>query len=289
MNRLLVGAVSVLWALSASPARAQEGGGPSSNARGMTGASLPVLTPNEEFASRLKLDRKSQFPAVDTLLVAAATEAQPIGAVLVQIRQRMLAASMANPVSASDMKVLSDAYREASSRMAAVESAVFAKILPTLKPNQLNNAPHAFAYLTGMFYPPAPVRPGGGRGGIAFTRGELLETGFKMTSAQNKQTKATLDEAQKTAAPLREALTKSRAARLAALQAGRPQTEIDATSQEYAAAATAMTELEMSALGKVLQGLDASQRANAGGGFYLMHGMFLDAKRWDDIPDNRSY
>jgi hypothetical protein len=290
---LVIGVVSVLVVSAGGRARAQEeGGGPSSNMRGDGGgASMLVLTPNEEFASRLKLDRKSQFPAVSEILTAAAKEAQPIGAALVQMRQRMLAASIAEPVPASDMTVLTDAYREASFRLAMVESAAFAKILPTLKPNQVNSAPQAFAYLTGMFYPPAPGRrgAGGGRGGVALTRGELLEAGFKLTGPQNKQTKAILDEAEKAAASSRDGLIKARAARLAALQGGKPQADVEAASRDYAAAATAMTELEMRALGKVLKGLEPEQRANAGGGFYLMHGMFLDPKHWDDIPDSRSY
>jgi hypothetical protein len=287
-----IGLVGVLVMARESRGWAQDGGsGPSSNIRETGGASMLVLTPNEEFANRLKLDRKSQFPEVDGILSAASKEAQPIGVALVQMRQRMLAASMAEPASASDMKVLTDAYREAAFRLANVESAAFARILRTLRPNQMNNAPQAFAYLTGMFYPPAPGRPGGGggrAGGVSLTRGELLEAGFKLTGPQNKHTKAILDEAEKAAAPTREALIKARAARLAAVQGAR-QADIDASSRDYAAAATTMTELEMTTFGKVLQGLEPAQRANAGGGLSLMHGMFLDPKRWDDIPDHRSY
>jgi hypothetical protein len=53
-----------------------------------------------------------------------------------------------------------------------------------------------------------------------------------------------------------------------------------------------MTALEMQALAQVLQTLDQEQRANGAGvrsAFFLMRGIFLDNKRWDDTPDGRSY
>ena len=137
-------------------------------------------------------------------------------------------------------------------------------------------------------------RSGSGGGGAApqFTRLEILETGFKFTKDQKKAVKTILDDAHKSAAPIREALTRTRGAIAAAIQANKPQPEIDAAVNHYAEPAAAMTALEMKSLAQMLQALDKDQRANAAGvrsAFFLMRGIFLDNKRWDDIPDSRSY
>lgn len=144
-------------------------------------------------------------------------------------------------------------------------------------------------------------RGGGGRGGAGasegaypypLTRMQLLDSDFKFRKDQKKAVKTILDEAQKNAAPLREALTRTRAALAEAVEANKAPSQIDAAVQSYAEQAAAMTSLEMSAFARVLQALDEDQRTNQAGvrsAFFLMHGMFLDNKRWDDVPDLRSY
>ena len=140
-------------------------------------------------------------------------------------------------------------------------------------------------------------RGGGGRGsgGSApsdLTRLETLEAGFKLTKDQKSTVKKILDDAHKNAAPVRDALTKARAAITAAIQANKPQADIDAAVGSYAEQAAAMTALEMKALAQVLQAREAGQRANAAGvqsAFFLMRGIFLDSKKWDDVPDGRGY
>jgi Spy/CpxP family protein refolding chaperone len=124
------------------------------------------------------------------------------------------------------------------------------------------------------------------------TRLNILESGFKLNKDQKKAVKTILDEAHKSAAPVREALTRTHAAIAAAIQSGKSQEIIDAAVNEYAQQAAAMTALEMQALAQVLQTLDPEQRANAPGvrsAFFLMRGIFLDNKRWDDVPDSRGY
>ena len=93
-------------------------------------------------------------------------------------------------------------------------------------------------------------------------------------------------------APIREALTRTRTAIAAAIQAGRSQADIDAAVNAYAEQAAAMAALEMKALGHVLQALDQNQRSNTDAvrsAFFMMRGIFLDNKRWDEVPDSRGY
>jgi Spy/CpxP family protein refolding chaperone len=140
---------------------------------------------------------------------------------------------------------------------------------------------------------------GGGRGGgfgggspAQLTRLETLEAAFKLTKDEKKSVKTILDDAHKGAAPVRDALANAREAIAAAIQANKRQAEIDAAVSSYAEQAAAMTAVEMKALAQVVQALDPEQRANANGmrtAFFLMRGMFLDSKRWDSVPDQRSY
>jgi len=141
----------------------------------------------------------------------------------------------------------------------------------------------AFTQRGGGGAPPTPLEQ---------TRLNILESGFKLNKDQKKEVKTILDEAHKSGAPVRAALTRTHAAIAAAIQSNKSQEVIDAAVNEYAQQAAAMTALEMQALAQVLQTLDQEQRANGAGvrsAFFLMRGIFLDNKRWDDTPDGRSY
>jgi Spy/CpxP family protein refolding chaperone len=136
-------------------------------------------------------------------------------------------------------------------------------------------------------------RGGGGAPAVptTVTRLESLEADLKLTKDQKKNARTILDDAHKSGAPIREALTRTRAAIAAAIQAGKAQADIDAAVSSYAEQATAMTALEMKALAQVLQALEPEQRANTAGvrsAFFLMRGIFLD-KKWDEVPDARGY
>ena len=53
-----------------------------------------------------------------------------------------------------------------------------------------------------------------------------------------------------------------------------------------------MATLEMKTLGQLVQQLEVPQRGNQAAvrsAFLLMRGIFLDAKKWDAVPDSRSY
>ena len=124
------------------------------------------------------------------------------------------------------------------------------------------------------------------------TRLQILETAFGLKKEQKKAVKSILDDAHKRAAPIREGLISARAAIAAAVEAGKSQSDVDAAVSGYASQAAAMAALEMKALADVIQVLEPAQRANQTGirsAFFLMRGMFLDNKRWDDVPDNRGY
>ena len=132
----------------------------------------------------------------------------------------------------------------------------------------------------------------GGENGYQYSRLEILANGFNLTKDQKKEVKTLLDDAHKGAAQTREALASSHAAIGAAIAANKSQAEIDAAVKEYAKQAAAMTELEMKALADVLTKLEPDQRTNGAAirsAFFMMRGIFLDDKKWDAVPDSRSY
>jgi Heavy-metal resistance len=143
----------------------------------------------------------------------------------------------------------------------------------------------------------AQGRGGSGGGGTtpagAFERGRLgmLEDAFVLKKEQTKQIKTILDDAAKSAAPVREQLAKTRAAIADAIHARKPQPEIDAAVNTYAAQASAMMAIEMKAMANVMQSLETEQRANTGAVstlFFLMRAAFLESK-WDNPPGTRLY
>jgi Spy/CpxP family protein refolding chaperone len=116
---------------------------------------------------------------------------------------------------------------------------------------------------------------------------EILTDTFSLTKDQERAIKALMNDAEKSATPVREALAGARPAIVAAVQGGKAQPEIDAVVLAYATQATAMTALEMQALAQVMQTLTPAQRANQSGvraTFYLMRGAFI-GKHWDDVPN----
>ena len=130
--------------------------------------------------------------------------------------------------------------------------------------------------------------PGAGPGGaFPFSRMEMLQQNFKLEGDKKKAVKAALDEAHKSAAPVREALLTTHAALGAAVQAGAAQDAVDAAALAYGAQAAAMARIEMDAVAKViaiadpdLQNPQAIQAA-----FFMARGMFLKSGKWDEIPE----
>jgi Spy/CpxP family protein refolding chaperone len=134
--------------------------------------------------------------------------------------------------------------------------------------------------------------PGGEFGGFQLSRLETLTNEFALTKDQKKAVKALLDDAHKSAAPTRDALASSHAAIGAAIAANKGQAEVDAAVKQYGQHAAAMAALEMKVLAQLLVQLEPEQRTNGvavRSAFFLMRGAFLDAKKWDAVPDSRSY
>jgi hypothetical protein len=119
-------------------------------------------TPFQLFADKLKLDEKTQVPAVEEILSAAAKEAAPVGQQMLQLRQQLVNLDLAKKGD-DETKPVVAAYADAAAKMAGIEARAFAKVYAMLKPNQQSNAAQAFAIMAGIFQPAAP-RPGAGRG-----------------------------------------------------------------------------------------------------------------------------
>jgi hypothetical protein len=157
------GAVAVLTLVLCVHAAAQE---PQSGlGREDTGAP-PVdrsqPTPFQQFVSKLKLDARTQVPAVERVFAAASEEAAPVGQLLLQLRQQMVNVSLAKKP--DEMQPVVDAYTAAAARMAGIEARAFAKVYATLRPDQQPRAAQAFAIMAGIFQPAAPRGPGPGGG-----------------------------------------------------------------------------------------------------------------------------
>jgi hypothetical protein len=127
----------------------------------------------------------------------------------------------------------------------------------------------------------------GGGGAFPFSRLESLEENFKLNGDKKRAVKAVLDEAHKSAAPVRAALLKTHTALGAAVQGGKTQEEVEAAARAYGEQAAAMARIEMEAIAKVLaiadpelQNPQAIQAA-----FFMARGMFLKNNKWDEIPE----
>ena len=137
----------------------------------------------------------------------------------------------------------------------------------------------------------------GGRGGGTPTttgaeirsRMEILTDIFTLDKDQRKAIKESLDGHYKNSAVVRAALKKARTDLGAAVVANKPQPEIDAAVKAYADATAAMADLEMKALADLRALLTTEQQPKIQPAFNLMRGIFLDDKKWDEIPEIRAY
>ena len=122
---------------------------------------------------------------------------------------------------------------------------------------------------------------------------DILAVSLGLTKEQKDTVKTRLDAAHKSAAPARTRLLSTRAAIVAAVQAGGPQASIDAAVAAHAAEITSMTQREVKALAEVLALLtpDQQDRARTTGirtPFFLFRGIFLEG-RWNVAPATSGY
>ena len=133
-----------------------------------------------------------------------------------------------------------------------------------------------------------------GRDPIPTNRLDILAASLGLTKNQKAIVKTRLEAAHKNAAPVRASLLSTRSAIVAAVQAGKPQAEVDAAVAAYAAQISAMTQLEVKALADVLAGLTPEQQTAARTQgirtpFFLFRGIFMDHARWNVEPPTSGY
>ena len=132
---------------------------PESEGPAMAALGPPTLF--QQFVGRLKLDRKTQVPAVEQIFARAREEAGPAGEQMIELRLQLVNATLANQPDA--LRTAQDAYMVAAARMTALEVGAFVKVYAMLKPDQQSHSAEAFAIMAGVFQPAAP-RAGGARG-----------------------------------------------------------------------------------------------------------------------------
>jgi hypothetical protein len=161
VSKILVMAVLATAVITAQSVTTKMGGEGSALGTGPA-ASTTGKTVLENFADKLKLDDQTQIPAAEQLFTAATRAATPVAQEMLAQRRHMLDAEIAGK--ADDFKIASDAYLEASVKMASIEASAFARVFSGLKQNQKSKGPEAFALLAGYFQTVTPQR-GRGRGG----------------------------------------------------------------------------------------------------------------------------
>jgi hypothetical protein len=283
----LIAATLVAVAASPTLALAQRGGG-----GGQSGAPpMSMATPFEQFTEKLRLDSKTQIPQVQAIMTESAKGAAPIATSMLKIREQLINLELGNNAAGKPPALAS--YTAAAAKMAAAEAAAFAQVFASLKPNQQERAADAFDRMAGFFSPVTqPGRAGRGPTGTTLGRLDIFAMLFTLKNDQKKDIKTWFDAAHEAVAATRTGLTTTRAALAAAIQAGKSQADIDAAAQAYAVQATAMTDAEMTALARLIQRLEPEQRTNQAAiatTFGLMRGIFINAGKWNIIPDGRAY
>ncbi|MDR3703357.1 MAG: hypothetical protein P4L56_27160 [Candidatus Sulfopaludibacter sp.] len=121
---------------------------------------------------------------------------------------------------------------------------------------------------------------GGGGSMVRVNRMEMITDMLKLNKDQKKLVKTTLDEGQKSAAPVREQLAKGRKAIAEAVASG-SQDSINSAVNNYAAAEAQMATIELQAFAKIYPALEKDQQQHGGQFFAMMNGIFK-GKNWNE-------
>ena len=150
---------------------AQRGGGGGGGGDFGGGAPAPgAKTQFDVIAEELKLDRKTQVPAVTELFLAAENESFAIVDDMLRLRQQLLNVET-GAASAAQSAEAKAAYSASVERMLALEVRVFSGTYALLKPDQQARAPKAFVEMAGFYRALAPVAGAGRAGGRFGGRG----------------------------------------------------------------------------------------------------------------------
>jgi Spy/CpxP family protein refolding chaperone len=132
-------------------------------------------------------------------------------------------------------------------------------------------------------------RGGGSRGGgdmapkmmSSGTRIDRVSDALKLTKDQKKDIKATMDDAQKDAAPVHDLIVNSRLAIAEAVAAGKPQEEIDNAVRAEAELDTQMTSIELHAFAKAVSFLEVDQKQRGVPMMFAMVRGAFNGKNWN--------
>ena len=142
------------------------GGGGADSGGGGGGGGYKIPTLFEVLSGKLDLDSKVQQPAVKDIFADVNQKATPLITELFTLRQRMLAAEVANRPEIQKAAV--DEYAVSDAKMVALEVEAFRQVYAQLKPDQKKKASEGFVIMAGMYLPrmvaPSGRRPGGGSG-----------------------------------------------------------------------------------------------------------------------------
>ena len=194
-----------------------------------------------------------------------------------------------NPV---DLKLATEGYAAAATKMVALEVKVFTEVAANLRPNQLSKTVEAFALMAGIFNPPTPragaparrgggnpsfsvasvmsaapaampqrggggTRGGGGMGGFsAPSRLNTIVLMFSLSEDQKKAVKKILDDDYRAAVQLRATLASAREPIGIAIRDNQ-EASLAGAIAAYPAAAAEMATAEMKALAKVVSTIAA--------------------------------
>jgi hypothetical protein len=146
---------------------------------------------------------------------------------------------------------------------------------------------------SGILVTPVFAQRGGGGGGgknsgqgiptIPFaggTRFDRMAEALKLNKEQKKEVKATLDDAQKQAAPIHDQMMKGRDAIAEAVAGGKSQDEINQLVNANAALEARIAGIELKAFAAIYKGLDSDQQTRTASVFMMMKGLF-NGKNWN--------
>ena len=137
-------------------------------------------------------------------------------------------------------------------------------------------------------------RGGGSRGGGGDMAPQLSGSGgsrldrlsdtLKLSKDQKKDIKATMDDAQKEAAPVHEMIAKSRLEIAEAVAAGKPQEEIGKAVRAEAELDTLMTSIELHAFAKAVSFLEVDQKQRGVPMVFATVKGAFNGKNWNTDP-----
>lgn len=308
-----------MTAIVVAVALQRSGGAPAgAGASPSMGQAQPPTT-FEQFVNKLKLDEKKQLPQVQQIFMSTAVDAEVIVREMTSLRRQMLDRVRAS----EDLTPLIASYTVEAAKLTGLEVRAFNEIRPLLKNDQLSRSSEAFAIMAGLFHPPTsggarsrgrggPAmdmaslqgQRGGGTGGggmrgagggrgvpMSANREDVLTAILFLNNDQKKQFKTIMDTTYKSAAPLRDELTKTRSVIGSLIDQDAPTESISQAVDGYAAPVARMTAAEVTALARVLALLTPEQQPNAGTvqtSVSLMRGAFV-GKKWNARVDSIFY